>query len=79
MTPARPAFPGARPAPYTALMTTVPPFPRLEGFATEDAQRTFVAGLRAAEKDADRIGCVSLEQVDAGMRAAIRKAAERRP
>ena len=60
-------------------MTTVPPFPMLEGFATEEAQRAFVAELRAAEEDADRIGCVSLEQVDAGMRAAIRKAAERRP
>jgi antitoxin ParD1/3/4 len=41
-----------------------------------EAERSaFVASLQEAEAEADRVGCVSLEQVDASMRAAIRAAA----
>jgi len=40
----------------------------------EEERRGFVASLQAAEAEADRVGCVSLEQVDAGMRKAIRAA-----
>ena len=43
----------------------------------EDERRAFVASLQAAEAEADRLGCVSLEQVDAGMRKAIGAAAKR--
>jgi putative addiction module CopG family antidote len=43
----------------------------------EKARADFVASLQEAEAEADRIGCVSLEQVDAGMREAIRAAATR--
>ncbi len=72
-------FPRTGRAPYTAAMSTPSAFPAIEGLATEEARRAFVVALRAAEADADRIGCVSLEQVDAGMRAAIRAVGERRP
>lgn len=41
----------------------------------EEERRGFVESLQAAE--ADRVGCVSLERVDAGMRQAIRAAAKR--
>lgn len=43
----------------------------------EEERRGFVASLQAAEAEADRVGCVSLDQVDAGMRKAIRAAAQR--
>jgi hypothetical protein len=43
----------------------------------EEEWRGFVASLQAAEAEADRAGCVSLDQVDAGMRKAIRVAAQR--
>jgi antitoxin ParD1/3/4 len=43
----------------------------------EEERRAFVASLQAAEAEADRVGCVSLDQVDAGMRKAIRAAAQR--
>jgi putative addiction module CopG family antidote len=43
-----------------------------------EAERSvFVAALQDAEAEADRVGGVSLERVDAGMRAAIRAAAKR--
>jgi antitoxin ParD1/3/4 len=42
----------------------------------EEERRGFVASLQAAEAEADRVGCVSLDQVDAGMRKAIRAAAQ---
>lgn len=44
-----------------------------------EAERSaVVASLQEAEAEADRVGCVSLEQADASMRAAIRTAANRK-
>lgn len=43
----------------------------------EEERRGFVASLQAAEAEADWVGSVSLERVDAGMRQAIRAAAKR--
>lgn len=43
----------------------------------EEERRGFVASLQAAEAEADRVGCVSLERVDTGMREAINAAAKR--
>jgi putative addiction module CopG family antidote len=43
----------------------------------EEERRGFVASLKAAEAEADRVGCVSLDQVDAGMREAIHAVAQR--
>jgi Arc/MetJ-type ribon-helix-helix transcriptional regulator len=44
-----------------------------------EAERSaFVASLQDAEAEADRVGCVSLAQADASMRAAIRAAANRK-
>jgi antitoxin ParD1/3/4 len=44
-----------------------------------EAERSaFVASLQEAEAEADRVGCVSLEQADSSMRAAIRAAANRK-
>jgi hypothetical protein len=44
-----------------------------------EAERSaFLASLQDAEAEADRVGCVSLEQVDASMRAAIRAAANQK-
>jgi hypothetical protein len=43
-----------------------------------DELRAFADSLQAVEAEADQVGCVPLEQVDAGMRAAAREAAKRR-
>ncbi len=43
----------------------------------EEARAHFIASLQEAEADANRAGCLSLEQVDAGMRQAIHDATNR--
>jgi len=43
----------------------------------EAERAAFAQSLVDAEAEADRLGCASLEKVDAGMRAAIRAAAGR--
>ena len=44
-----------------------------------EAERAgLLAALREAEAEADRVGCVSLDRVDAGMREAIHAAVTRR-